>query len=406
MSVISMFSGNFCRKEQVLGRVLEATGYRVVKDSEAIARAAELSGVPEDKLAKAMTSKTSVFNRFTHEKERSVAWLKLAVAQILEKDGLILDGLLGMLIPDRVSHVLRVCLIADIKHRLTVAAEDEGLSEKDAMKSIRTHDEDCAAWIDSVYNNKDPWTADLYDILIPMHKHGTDKAVQLILDNLNKVVVKTTPESMATVNDFQLAARVEIQLAGEGHNVGVSAVDGMVTLTINKNVMLLSRLEDELSSIARRVDGVRDVKVKVGKGFYQTDIYRKADFQMPSKVLLVDDERDFVQTLSERLQLREVGSHVVYDGESALEVISKDEPEVMILDLKMPGINGIEVLKKVKAENPDIEVIILTGHGSEKDRKTCMDLGAFAYLQKPVDVDVLSQTLRQAYEKIRRGKQQ
>ena len=69
------------------------------------------------------------------------------------------------------------------------------------------------------------------------------------------------------------------------------------------------------------------------------------------------------------------------------------------------GIDGIEVLRQVKKSKPDIEVIILTGHGSEADRKLCMELGAFAYLQKPVDIDVLSNTLKQANEKVQQRKQ-
>jgi DNA-binding NtrC family response regulator len=149
------------------------------------------------------------------------------------------------------------------------------------------------------------------------------------------------------------------------------------------------------------VAGVTSIETRVGKAFYQSDIYRKFDFNTPSKVLLVDDEREFVQTLSERLQMRDMGSAVAYDGESALELVNEDEPEVMILDLKMPGIDGMEVLKKVKTTRPNIEVIILTGHGSDDDRKVCMELGAFAYLHKPVDIDVLSDTLRRANAKVR-----
>ena len=76
----------------------------------------------------------------------------------------------------------------------------------------------------------------------------------------------------------------------------------------------------------------------------------------------------------------------------------------MILDLRMPGIDGIEVLRQVKKSKPGIEVIILTGHGSDADRKLCMELGAFAYLQKPVDIDVLSSTLKKANEKIKQKK--
>jgi DNA-binding NtrC family response regulator len=94
---------------------------------------------------------------------------------------------------------------------------------------------------------------------------------------------------------------------------------------------------------------------------------------------------------------------VAYDGESALNLIKEEEPEVMILDLKMPGIDGIEVLQRVKQTNPQIEVIILTGHGSEADKELCMKLGAFAYLEKPVDVNVLSETIKKANEKIKQG---
>jgi DNA-binding NtrC family response regulator len=80
-------------------------------------------------------------------------------------------------------------------------------------------------------------------------------------------------------------------------------------------------------------------------------------------------------------------------------MVAEDDPEVMIIDLKMPGIDGMEILKQVKATRPEIEVIVLTGHGSEADRKRCMQLGAFAYLQKPVDIDELSEILKRAHEK-------
>jgi YesN/AraC family two-component response regulator len=102
--------------------------------------------------------------------------------------------------------------------------------------------------------------------------------------------------------------------------------------------------------------------------------------------------------------MRDMGSAIAYDGESALNLVKEDEPEVIIVDLKMPGINGLEILRKVKETRPEIEVIVLTGHGNEEDRKLCMELGAFAYLQKPLDINVLSETIQQANEKIRQKK--
>jgi CheY-like chemotaxis protein len=255
-----------------------------------------------------------------------------------------------------------------------------------------------------LFNQSDPWDASLYDIVIPADKMTPADAATLIAENAVSDVVRSTESSKQALADFRLAVGTEMALAREGHNVDVSAQDGSITITINKQVLRLSRLQDELRSIAEQVPGVKSVETKVGKDFHKSDIYRKHNFEMPSKVLLVDDEREFVKTLSERLIMRDMGPAVAYDGESALNLIQEDEPEVMIVDLKMPGIDGLEVLRKVKETRPEIEVIILTGHGHEEDRELCMKLGAFAYLQKPLDINELSEIIKKANEKIHQKK--
>jgi two-component system, OmpR family, response regulator CpxR len=121
---------------------------------------------------------------------------------------------------------------------------------------------------------------------------------------------------------------------------------------------------------------------------------------MGPSILLVDDEQEFVQTLAERLQMRDMETRAVFDGPTALEQVRSHPPQILIIDLKMPGMDGIQVLKQVKQTHPGIQVIILTGHGSEQDRILCMDQGAFAYFQKPVDIDRLSAAIRQGYETI------
>ena len=115
------------------------------------------------------------------------------------------------------------------------------------------------------------------------------------------------------------------------------------------------------------------------------------------KVLLVDDEEEFVRTLSERIQLRDIGSKVVLDGEKAVESLEEEIPDVMVLDLKMPGMNGIEVLKKVKEAYPQVKVVMLTGHGSEKDEEEARKLGAFDYLQKPSGLERIIDSIKKAY---------
>ena len=401
MSVIGIFSGTFCNEWPVLRALQESTGYKVVLDKDIVKKVSAQSGVAEGKIERAFSAKTSVFNNFTHEKERSVVEMKLAVADILAQDNLILSGFSSQLIPREITHVLRVCLIADMKYRKSAATTEKNLSEKEATALIHKQDGDCAVWVQSHLGSKDPWDSSLYDIVIPMDKTEVEKAVTTIRDYLKKDLLQPTERSGKALADFLLSAAVGVALAKEGHDADVSAADGSVTIAINKHVLMLGRLEEELKAIAVRVSGVRSVDTTVGKNFHKTDIYRKFDFEAPSKVLLVDDEREFVQTLSERLLMRDMGSAVAYDGESALQMVSEDEPEVMILDLKMPGIDGIEVLRRVKKTSPDIEVIILTGHGSEDDRKVCMELGAFAYLHKPVDIAVLTETLQSANEKIK-----
>jgi DNA-binding NtrC family response regulator len=116
------------------------------------------------------------------------------------------------------------------------------------------------------------------------------------------------------------------------------------------------------------------------------------------KVLMVDDEEDFVKTVAERLKMRDLAPNVALDGEQALRHVEDDVPDVMVLDLKMPGIDGMEVLRRVRQAYPQVQVVILTGHGSEKDEAEARRLGAFAYLQKPVDMEKLIKTLREAYK--------
>lgn len=117
------------------------------------------------------------------------------------------------------------------------------------------------------------------------------------------------------------------------------------------------------------------------------------------KVLLVDDEESFVKTLSERLQMRDLNNKVAFDGEQAVTLAHGEEPDVMVLDLKMPGIDGVEVLRRVKQRYPHLQVIILTGHGTDRDEEEVRRLGAFDYVQKPIPIDDLVVRIKDAYRK-------
>ena len=117
------------------------------------------------------------------------------------------------------------------------------------------------------------------------------------------------------------------------------------------------------------------------------------------KVLIVDDELDFLETIIKRLRARNIEVSGVESGYLALEALDSRNPDVIILDVKMPGMDGIETLKEIKKKKPLTEVIMLTGHASVESGIQGMQLGAFDYLMKPIALDELLEKVRQAYER-------
>jgi len=403
MSVISIFSGSFCEGEKVTEQVAQELDYRAISDNEVLGWASEHFDFSRDKLARALYGHPSIFSKFTREKQCSVAYLREAIAELVSQDNIVHHGYAGHLLPDFISHILKVCLVADLDFRVARAVESESLTNNQAQRRIRKEDLERGEWTKHLFE-KGPWDKKLYDIKIPMHKTAVQDAVDLICENARSDIVQTKPSSQKAMHDFQLAARVNTALTKQGHDVEVTSNSGEITVVIKKYVLRLDHLRKQFNSIAGDIPGVKSVQTQEGPDFQAGYVMSRQEFELPAKVLLVDDEREFVQTLSERLQMRDVGTATVFDGEEALSAIEKEEPEVMILDLRMPGIDGIEVLRRVKKARPYVEVIILTGHGSEKDEELARELGAFAYLEKPVDIEKLTATLKEAYRKVRRDK--
>ena len=116
-------------------------------------------------------------------------------------------------------------------------------------------------------------------------------------------------------------------------------------------------------------------------------------------VLLVDDEPEFLETLVKRLRKRKLNATGARSGEEALEVMRSEPVDVVVLDVKMPGMDGIETLRELKKIRPLVEVIMLTGHANMEVAITGMELGAFDYLMKPMDIDELLYKLQDAYKK-------
>lgn len=121
--------------------------------------------------------------------------------------------------------------------------------------------------------------------------------------------------------------------------------------------------------------------------------------KIPVKILIVDDEEDFVDVLA--LRLTDAGESVTkaYSGEQSLEMLEDNEIDVVILDIRMPGMDGIETLQEIKHRFPLVEVIMLTGHGTTETAVEGMKIGAFDYLLKPTDFHELTAKLAAARQR-------
>lgn len=116
------------------------------------------------------------------------------------------------------------------------------------------------------------------------------------------------------------------------------------------------------------------------------------------KLLIVDDEEDFLNSIAERLGLRDFDISTASEGKLAVKIAQKGKFDVAMLDLKMPGMDGMELLQILKKKHKFLEVIILTGHGAIDSAVEATKLGAYSYLEKPVDFEKLLEELKNAYE--------
>lgn len=121
------------------------------------------------------------------------------------------------------------------------------------------------------------------------------------------------------------------------------------------------------------------------------------------RILLVDDEKELVSAMAERLAMRQVEADFVLSGKEAVARVMENQYDVVVLDLKMPGMSGLDVMKQIKEKHPNIGFVFLTGYGSEDEKTAGTAAGADFYLMKPVKISFLIEKIHLAAESARRA---
>jgi len=199
--------------------------------------------------------------------------------------------------------------------------------------------------------------------------------------------------------DIALTEAIRAHLPYEDWGVSAFVKDGFVSLAVNDHGKLLECMARRICELVTGIDGVVGVEFGIGREYYQGEACARIRREQCLAVL-ADDRRKFVLTLSPRLrQGGEMRTFALYDGKSAFYTMDEHEPEVVLLD--MPVSDGTDILRQFKLDHPETEVLVLSDRVAEQDRETCMNLGAFACLNKPVNTAALSETIRAACEKFR-----
>ncbi|ROL55910.1 response regulator [Bacteroidetes/Chlorobi group bacterium Naka2016] len=402
MFVISIVSPKGCNEQLIIKQLVELTSFDLVCDEDVFKKVEQLFGVKEKKLQKSLfeTSNFGVFDKLKHKK--NLCYFKIALAQSILDFNKIYFGVGTYFIPTNLQNLLRLAFGADLSFRIGTYAKNARISLHQAESIVKKYDKQLMQFT-RYHLNKKPFSPDFFDANIDVSKYKVEEVAKRIFELMQSKITEPLAEGQKKINDLIIACKVQLYFLLMGEDVETAFSNGKLTVFLKKLKIRMENYANKIKESVPNLPEIKEVEVIPGKSI-EIPSTMSVKLEQPRLVMLVDDEIEFVDTLSERLANREFRTSVAYSGEEAIENITKEVPDVIILDLKMPGIDGIEVLRRVKKEHPETEVIILTGHGSEKEKQIAYELGAFGYLEKPVDIDVLSETIRKAYEKIHRMK--
>ncbi len=236
-------------------------GYDLVA-REVLLEASEQFNIPEAKLLMTMENVPSILDRFTNWREKYIAYIQAAILINFQKDNVVYHGMAGHFFVKGVPHVLKVRIIADLSDRVKVLMEQDGLSQKEALRSIKRLDEERRKWSRQLYKI-DTGDPSLYDLVLHIKKLSVNDAADIICHTVNLKHFQSTPESQMILDNLVLAAQVKATIVNLKPDVEVSAKAGVVFIWLQARSAQEVELIQEMEGIVRQIPGLKELKMEV-----------------------------------------------------------------------------------------------------------------------------------------------
>ncbi len=261
MSIVTISRGSYSRGKEVAEKLAAALNYGCIS-RDIILEASEQFNISEIKLIRAIHDAPSILDRFTYGKERYIAFFRSALLQRLQKDNLVYHGLAGHVFLQKIPHVLKVRIIADLDDRIREEMKREKLSVEQARYILVKDDAERRKWSLALYG-LDTWDQRFYDITLHLYNMDVDDAVSIILHSLQRPCFQTTPPSRKLFDDLLLNAQVEAALIRDFPKAMADSRNGVVFVSIRGSLIDEKGITEKVTRLVSDVPGITTVKVNV-----------------------------------------------------------------------------------------------------------------------------------------------
>jgi cytidylate kinase len=261
MPIITISRGSYSKGKEVAEKVAQKLGYECIS-RDIILEASEEFHVPEIKLIRAIHDAPGILDRLSHKKEKYIAYIQTELLKHFCKDNVVYHGLAGQHFVKKISHVLKVRIIADMEDRVRLEMERERISKKEAIHTLQKDDEERKKWSQHLYGI-DSLDSSLYDMVLHIHKISVDDAADIICHTVGLKDFQTTPQSQKAIDDLFLTAEVKSAVIDLNYYMKISVKNGIVFVKCEAAPLQQSKLSHDIQKAVKQIPGVMEVRIDV-----------------------------------------------------------------------------------------------------------------------------------------------